>query len=198
MDAKPMKALYQPVRRLALLVVALTAACAGDATAPAAKRLAPVSADRALSGVVDGVYTFVVNPGEAKALTLGDSRLTLPANSICSLTSTYGPSTWDTPCSPATTPITVTAIVRDAATNHPSIEFQPAMRFDPAKTVQLLIAVTNAETLSNMTQVLYCGPFSTLCQDESLADPSLATQVDKASNTVVRRVKHFSGYVVAE
>jgi hypothetical protein len=32
--------------------------------------------------------------------------------------------------------------------------------------------------------------------DEAQLDPTLVTQVDAASNTVFRRIKHFSGYFV--
>ena len=196
----PMMALLKPYR-LATLVVAtaLLAGCAGEATAPAAQRVAaPVLAAKALSGVIDGVYSYTVTPGQDQVLRFGDSYLTLPANSICSLTSSYGPDQWNASCAPEAAPVTIVATIRNANTNNPSIDFQPAMRFSPDKQVVLTLTVTNAETLSNMAKLLYCGPFSAACVDESAADASLASEVNKTANTVARRIKHFSGYVVAE
>ncbi|MEO7457006.1 MAG: hypothetical protein ABIY52_12150 [Gemmatimonadaceae bacterium] len=200
MRTKPMLALSRSYRRsLMVAATALLAACAGESTAPVVQHSAPVLASKALSGVVDGVYSYTVTPGEAQTLRFGDSYLVLPANAICSLaTSGYGPQTWNAPCAPESAPVVITATIRNAATNNPSIDFQPAMRFNPATNVQLFLQVTNATTLSNMTQMLYCGPFNVACVDESASDASLSTEVDKTHNSVSRRIKHFSGYVVAE
>lgn len=196
----PMMALLKPYRLATVFAAtALLAGCAGEATAPAAQRVAaPVYAAKALSGIVDGVYSYTVTPGQDQVLRFGDSYLTLPANSICSLTSSYGPSEWNSACAAQTLPVTIVATIRNANTNKPSIDFQPAMRFSPDKPVVLTLQVTNAATLSNMAKLLYCGPFSATCVDESTADATLASQVNKSSNTVSRRIKHFSGYVVAE
>ena len=92
----------------------------------------------------------------------------------------------------------ITATISNASTNTPSVDFTPAMRFNPYKTVRLVLDVTNATTMSNLTTLLYCGPFSSVCVDESQTDASLTTELDKWRITVSRRIKHFSGYVVAE
>jgi hypothetical protein len=198
---KPMQALLKSYRRTSIIAAtALLAACAGESTAPAVERVAaPVEASKALSGIIDGAYAYTVMPGQDNVLRFGDSYLVLPANSICSLlTSGYGPTMWNAPCSPQTLPVVITATVRNAGTNNPSIDFQPAMRFNPTKTVRLVLDVTNATTMSNLTTLLYCGPFSSVCVDESKTDWSLGTEIDKYRNQVSRRIKHFSGYVVAE
>ncbi|MEO8335859.1 MAG: hypothetical protein ABI664_12855 [bacterium] len=177
----------------------LLAACAGDSTSPSAARFEPVDASKALVGVIDGVYTFTINPSKDQSIKLGASSLDLPASSVCRLlTTSYGPTKWNDSCVPESLPVTITAVVKNAATNHPSIEFAPAMRFNPATTVQLHLFVTNAETLGNMTVMKYCGPFSAVCVDESLTDSSLQTAVNAQAGLVSRRIKHFSGYVVAE
>jgi hypothetical protein len=36
------------------------------------------------------------------------------------------------------------------------------------------------------------------CVDESQSDQSLKTTVDASQNLVWRRIKHFSGYLIAE
>jgi hypothetical protein len=36
------------------------------------------------------------------------------------------------------------------------------------------------------------------CINEALTDPTLFTTIDKTNNTIWRRIKHFSGYLIAE
>jgi hypothetical protein len=177
----------------------LVAACAGESTSPNASRSAPLAANKALGGVVDGVYAFSIDPNVANTLTIGASRLTVPEHAICALATTpYGPEYWNQSCDAEQGPVTITAVIRNAQTNNPSIEFSPAMRFSPDRSVELFLQVDNAATLSSMSRMVYCGPFSTFCMDESLNDASLLTTVDVTKNTVFRRIKHFSGYTVAE
>ena len=198
----PMKARFTAYRASLMVATALfLAACAGDSTStsPSAARLEPMDASKALVGVIDGVYTFTVDPSQAQSIKLGASSLELPANAVCTLaTTSYGPDKWNDACVPETLPVTITAVVKNALTNHPSIEFSPAMRFNPATNVQLNLYVTNAETLTNMTVMMYCGPFAATCVNEAATDLSLTTVVNAQAGLVSRRIKHFSGYVVAE
>ena len=184
----------------------MLAACAGEATAPVAPKnntqertspFVPTDAQRALVGVVDGTYHFTVDPSQTQNLQLGKSGLYIPANSICELgTSSYGVGTWNDACAPQTAPMTITAVVRNADTDHPSVEFQPALRFSPDKQVWLYMAVTNQATLDATKVLYYCN--ETGCMDESQADADLKSYVDTRNFMVFRRIKHFSGYVVAE
>jgi hypothetical protein len=193
------------VPKLCMLALAssLLAACAGEATAPAA-RVAPSSpfvvtdASKALVGVTDGVYTVNIDPRKDQTLSTNQNSLVIPAKSICKMdgSSGYGPEFWNAPCSPETKRVTITVTIRNASSSHPSIEFSPALRFDPAKNVQLSIFAQNA-SLSDASNLamLYCNDEGA-CIDESLTDPDLQTYFDQASNQVFRRIKHFSGYVV--
>jgi hypothetical protein len=148
-------------------------------------------------GVVDGVYTFNIDPTQTQMLKLGASGLYIPANSICELgSSSYGIGTWNDACESQTRPMAITAVVRNAATDHPSVEFQPALRFSPTKQVWLYMAVTNQATLDNTKVLWYCS--ETTCMDESQTDSDLVSYVDTEHYMVFRRIKHFSGYVVAE
>ena len=184
----------------------MLAACAGEATAPVASTLrtqertspfVPTDAQRALVGVTDGTYSFTINPGQTQTLQLGASGLYIPANAICDVaTSSYGMGTWNTACTPQTAPMTITAVVRNAATDHPSVEFQPALRFNPSSQVWLYLAVTNQATLDATKVLWYCN--ETECLDESTTDGDLKSYVDTKNFMVFRRIKHFSGYVVAE
>ena len=186
----------------------LLAGCSGDATSPSAAKsntvsalrtspFVPNGAQRALVGVSDGTYTFEIDPSEAQSLQFGASHLDIPANAVCDLaSSSYGAGTWNDACAPQTEPFTITAVVKDAATDHPSVEFEPALRFNPASNVNLYLYVTDQATLDATRVMKYCNASG--CVDEALTDPDLRSNVDVENKVVFRRIKHFSGYVVAE
>jgi len=187
---------------LALVGLVLTG-CA-DATAPKAapwselstSPFKPGDAQMALVGVSDGTYSFTIDPTHDQTLQFGASGLYLPANSICDLSSSsYGVSFWNDSCSVERSSVTITAVVRDAATDHPSVDFQPAMRFNPSKSVWLYLSVSNQATLDASRLVKYCN--ATGCVDESVTDASLKSYVDTKNKVVFRRIKHFSGYLVS-
>ena len=186
----------------------LLAGCAGDATSPSAAQpktlsalrtspFVPTDAQRALVGVADGTYTYQIDPSQAQSLTFGASHLDIPANAVCDLaTSSYGVGTWNDSCEPQTQPFTITAVVRNADTDHPSVEFQPALRFNPQSNANLYLYVTDQATLDNTKVMYYCN--ETGCVDEAQTDADLLSNVDVENKVVFRRIKHFSGYVVAE
>lgn len=184
----------------------LLAACAGEATAPKAAPHAsqlrsspfvPTQMQKALVGVSDGSYVFTIDPSQDQSLSLGASHIDIPANAVCELSSSsYGPEHWNESCVPESAPVTITAVVKNAATDHPSVEFQPALRFNPETVVSLYLYVTDQATLDASRVMKYCD--GQTCVDESLTDPSLQSNVDAVNNVVFRRIKHFSGYVVAE
>jgi hypothetical protein len=186
----------------------LLAGCSGDATSPSAAKSKTVSslrtspfvpndAQRALVGVSDGTYTFEIDPAAAQSLSFGASHLDIPANAVCDLaTSSYGVGTWNDACAPQTEPFTITATVKNAATDHPSVEFEPALRFSPSSNVSLYLYVTDQATLDASRVMKYCN--ATGCVDEAESDADLRSNVDVENKVVFRRIKHFSGYVVAE
>lgn len=200
----PMMARY-PISKLTTLVLAgvLLAGCAGESIAPSAvpksevrtSPFVPTAAQKALVGVADGVYSFVIDPSQDQSLSLGASHLDIPANAVCDLaTSTYGTAHWDESCTAQTDTFTVTAVVRNAATDHPSVDFEPALRFSPDKKVSLYLYVTDQATLDASRVVKYCNANG--CVDESIADSSLASSVDLENRVVFRRIKHFSGFII--
>jgi len=202
----PMMARYRTstISALALAGV-LLAGCAGDSTRPPALQktsqvrtspFTPTVAQKALVGVSDGTYTFEIDPSQDQSLSLGASHLDIPANAVCDLaSSSYGAGHWDEDCSAQTDTFTVTAVVRNAASDHPSVDFEPALRFSPDKQVNLYLYVTDQATLDASRVMKYCNASG--CVDESIADASLASSVDLQNRVVFRRIKHFSGYVVA-
>jgi hypothetical protein len=69
---------------------------------------------------------------------------------------------------------------------------------DPRTEVVLYIYAKRASRKDARNFVMeYCGDRGK-CVDEADSDRDLATQVDRRKNVVFRRIKHFSGYVVAE
>ena len=191
-----------------LAASALLGGCSGDSTAPAKAKpvvsqartspFVPTAANKALVGVTDGSYQFTVDPTVDQSINLGPNHLSLPANAICDIaSSSYGASHWGEACVPQKAPVTITAVVRNATTDHPSIDFFPAMRFSPDKNVSLYIYVpTGMADFQKNWVMKYCNDAS-VCVDESLTDPSLASYADNVNMMVFRRIKHFSGYIIA-
>jgi hypothetical protein len=184
----------------------LLAACSRDVTAPSASTLRspervssfrPNAAAKALYGVSDGVYTLRFDPAQSQSFNMGLNHLELPANSICTLAgSTYGPSYWNDACTPETDSVSITVTITGASTNTPRVDFQPALRFSPDKTVQLFMYTPN-NSESDSWKLEYCNDLN-VCVDESKTDPDLVSFVDHNASVVFRRIKHFSGYLVTQ
>ena len=206
--------MYMPTKartalRFALLAgAAVLGACSSEVTSPkatpthgneATSMFAPSASAKALIGVADGTYAVTFDPTADQKFYLGPNYLSLPANAVCNLlTSGYGAAYWDASCTPQTEKMTLTVVIKNATSTNPRIEFFPAMRFNPTKLVQLFMYAPNVSRndARNWT-LLYC-PDAGACFDESVKDQSLSTSIDYDHNVLFRRVKHFSGYTVAE
>lgn len=205
----PMKARPPVLRTIALAAVVVLGACSGDMTSPpaTAKRaieatsmFVPTDANKALIGVLDGTYAVTFDPTRDQSFSLGPNRLDIPALSICNLvTSGYGAAYWNRSCDPQRTPLTLTVVIKNSQSDHPQIDFFPAMRFSPTKTVQLFMYAPNVSRADAKNWwMFYCPDGASKCVDESATDASLQTYIDYNASVLFRRVKHFSGYVVAE
>ena len=203
----PMKAPTLIRRFVVTAGVLLLAACSADVTSPPAPSSAvstpsmfvPSEAAKAMIGVVDGTYAVMVAPWRDQTFNLGPNHLDIPAGSVCMLgRSGYGPAYWDRPCVAEPRPFMLTVIIRGAATDHPSMDFAPAMRFNPYRTVQLFMYAPRVSMYDAINWKMHYCPNVGACFDESLTDPTLQTRIDYTNNVLFRRVKHFSGYTVAE
>ncbi len=192
-----------------LAAAALVGACSGEVTSPteagrnrpieARSKFVPDAASKIIYGIADGTYTFKIDPTQNQSLPLGPNRLDLPANSVCDLTTSgYGPSTWNLPCTPQVLPVTITVIVKNAAMVNSRMDFFPAMRFNPAKDVQLYMYFPNVSATDMKTWTMLFCPDIGSCIDESVADLSLVSKMDREASVLFRRIKHFSGYAAAE
>lgn len=195
--------------RYSVLIGALSiGACSGEVSSPASANqktlqgtsmYVPSEADKALIGVTDGTYSVTFDPTKDESFALGPNHLDIPANGICNLvTSGYGAAYWDKPCTPQVLPVTLTVVIANAASDHPSINFYPAMRFNPSKTVNLFMYAPKVTPTDAKNWLMSYCPDLGACFDESLTDTSLATVIDYDHDMLFRRVKHFSGYTVAE
>jgi hypothetical protein len=162
--------------------------------------ISPFSPSSALlkASIPDGVYVFRVDPDNDETLRMGTSLLVLPANSICRLgKSGYGPDYWNQPCDTEKKSLTITVVSSGSNTKHPRVDFTPELRFNPKKTVTLYMygkGLTKEDATNSV--MYYCGSHS--CVNEALKDPSLTSYVDTRVSVIYRRIKHFSGYMVAE
>lgn len=190
-----------------------SAGCAADATSPTApgvgSRPARVQAVEVqgsrgpllLQSGDTATYVFTVDPGVPNELRMGGHGLDLPANAVCAVEgSGYGADLWDAPCAPEEGPVTITARVTATASGQPHVHFEPALRFNPRTAVYLSLFVKPSSKSEPLDwRILYCATAEPIgCVDESLLDPDLATEARGPGPLVVRRIKHFSGYMVAE
>lgn len=197
------------ISTLATLAAAvLLAGCSSETTAPKAARtisqqrispFAPTDAQKALVGISDGTYYLTFDPSQDNSFTLGANYLSLPANSVCKLdgSSGYGADYWNQSCVPETDSVTISVTISNADSDHPRLDFYPAMRFNPDKNVSLYIYVpVGMDDFMKSWTMNYCDETGT-CLNEALHDSDLASYADVNAHMVFRRIKHFSGYTVA-
>ncbi|MDE3126768.1 MAG: hypothetical protein KGL38_02115 [Gemmatimonadota bacterium] len=186
---------------IATLVVA--AGC-GDQVAPTAATPTGPAPSLSRSGWLStgAQYSFDISP-RGGVYWVGQYLLVVPPNAVCDpATSSYGPGTWDAPCTPAAGPIHITASVtpingRDYVDFSPDIRFVPSA--SPSGWVTLhtfrLAAIGGRGDLRRFSILFSDVPGGPIV-DESATDPTLATYVNIRTGAVWRRIKHFTGYNV--
>jgi hypothetical protein len=179
---------------------------APQAAAPAPMSLAPQGRPHLdlVGGLPDSASVdFVITPNGG-IVDLGNHAVVFPANSVCDpATSSYGPGTWDLPCTPLQSPINVHAEVR-RINGQTAVDFTPSLRFvpsnDPTRWVWLVLYTPSAVGSSNLSgfNILWESTFGAPTVDETQADSSLRTYVDTWQGISLRRIKHFSGYMTGD
>jgi hypothetical protein len=141
---------------------------------------------------------LVFDPAQGGQYSLGNgNKLYIQPGGICDLGSEYGPAAWDLPCKLADLPVVIVARTWYDASQHPHVEFSPALRFvprDDGSSAELWLN-DKAAADDDASVIRYCDELK--CYDESAGDRSLATLHDKSQGFVFRRIKHFSGYQVS-
>jgi len=179
---------------LAIVGLGLAGACADSVSAPTneVSAKAPAGYDRVI-----GVDRFRYSPANGATKRIGDHMIVMPAGSVCDpATSGYNQTLWDAPCTPVNHSIVITATTFADAEGHPYVQFLPDLRFVPTKEVYLYLKDGKRSRAQELT-INWCPTGSLTCIDESLTDPSLATQRVGRSPILGRRLKHVSGYSVA-
>ena len=148
-----------------------------------------------------GIVSFVVDPTRTATYSFGANSVYIPANVICDpATSGYGSDVWDSPCELLHTPITITARWKPRG-GHGAVEFSPDLRFapstDPTRWVWLTLRDKKMISDYRRYTILWYDLPAYRWIDEAKTDPTLKTWTDKHHNTVYRRVKHFSGYMIS-
>ncbi len=145
---------------------------------------------------VVGVTQFVYDPSAVLIQRLDNHVLVVPVGGVCDpATSSYGPGTWDDDCAPLTHPLAITATMLADSAGHPYVDFQPALRFVPSKETDLYLYDGQRDS-ATVLAIAYCNA-DAVCVDESLTDSTLVTRRVGQSRFLTRRVRHFSGYLVA-
>ncbi len=181
------------------------APAAAPNAAPASMMLAPSGAPSlSLSGgeVANGSSTFTVGPWGG-VFFVGNHAVYFPARSICDpASSSYGEGTWDSACTPLNRPITITAQVSTVG-GVKAVDFTPELRFVPSKSpaqwVWIFMHTPEARTASDLSQfkILFASTLGAQPENDAALDSSLRTYVDTRTGVSFRRIKHFSGYIVA-
>jgi hypothetical protein len=144
---------------------------------------------------------------------VGDFDIVIPAGAVCDPTTTkYGPRHWNDDCAPANRTITVN-VVSVRRHGNVSIDFQPDLRFRPKAgwarietraysdllTSDAIRQLSPSSPYFNQFLLLYApsGQAARIDEVKSLSDPSLVTHIDRSTGVLWRRVKHFSGYIIA-
>lgn len=208
------------VRRCSALLVVLAAAsaCSDAPLAPSAPERPAFDIDAlqpesfrggqgnstALTGSdTDNVLTLTVDPNVSRTYAFGENWVYFPARSICDpASSAYGIGTWDTPCTALRQPVKVTVHWSNKG-GHAYARFAPELRFVPADAWSssrwVILSLHDHKRIRELSdyRILFDAGAALGWIDESLTDNTLRAWIDPLHNSVVRRVKHFSGYMVA-
>lgn len=203
-------------RSAALLVVLLAASACSDApVAPRATQERPAFDVQALQptdsrggpggGLSQGdsnVVVLTIDPNTSRTYAFGQNWIYFPAHSICDpATSGYAVGLWDSPCVPVSHSVQVT-VKWTSRGGYAYAVFSPELRFVPAdarsRSRWVILSLHSQKRLHDLDayNILYNVEDNTWI-DESLTDPTLRAWLDPLHNSVYRRVKHFSGYMVA-
>ena len=207
--------MYASVRGFAasVAVLSLAVACTDSSTSP--RQIATHSPavpvfDLTATGSAVGVTEtdFAVGPDGGSYSIGGSYTVTFPANSVCDPSqSTYGDGEWDKPCVTLGQPIKIHAVLSLSSTGL-SVDFAPALRFSPNKTVTISTDIFASTILANkdyyasnrkalnLLTIFYSPSLGGPSVKDFASDRSVITHIDMSTGRVWRRVKHFSGYSI--
>jgi hypothetical protein len=156
--------------------------------------------------VVAQTVDFVI-PADGGTINLLDAyTLSFPAGAVCDPNAQdsqagYASKDWDAACTVATGDIAVRATLKWSNGNLYA-DFQPALRFAPDKRVTISTSVLAGTVQAQENQgdtygwsIQYTTGIDQAAAADALGDASLRTVVIGSTGKIMRRIKHFSGYV---
>jgi len=176
---------------MAVLGLGLATACSDTVSTTPISQVS-VQAPAGFDKIV-GVQTFTYSPSTGVTQRLGDNVISIPAGAVCKADGYYATRQWDQPCTPVNHKVTFTATTFTNADGAPYVEFSPAVRFAPNKEVDLYLR-DGVRTTASVITIVWC-PTVGNCVDES-TDATMVTNRVGKSSILVRRIKHFSGYMM--
>ena len=154
-------------------------------------------------------YVFDISPAGGTIALADRFTLEIPPNAVCDpASSSYGLGHWDEDCTPTDKSITVHAKVW-VNSDRVFVDFSPALRFAPTAVVTLSTnlltsALAGRTDLIGQTNVLaayallYSPDGKTKINEYGgLSDAWAITYINLTTGVAQRRIKHFSGYVLA-
>ena len=173
--------------------------------APAPMMMAPAGSPQLSLGEKskdDDDADFTVTPNGG-VFFVGNHAVVFPARSICDpATSSYGPGTWDSPCTALKGALKIHAKVRTAKLGT-WVDFSPSLRFVPSNDsrdwVYMFMGTPNVVGATDLSRfsILFAPAIGAKGLDEAASDASLRTYVDTRSGITMRRIKHFTGYMTS-
>lgn len=134
-------------------------------------------------------------PAAGGIVKVGPFSLYFSERSVCDpMTAGYGPSTWNNACETLNSDYRLTAAYWEED-GQVFVEFLDDIRFSPDRWVMI-----SAKPPVGATEILYFrrgAAGSVVTTDEAQVDASMQSYYSEWTNEVYRRIKHFSGYVVA-
>jgi len=177
----------------------------GGSAAPASMMLAPAGSPQlSLGGKAEASddVDFTVTPNGG-IFVLGNHAIVFPARSICDPSaSTYGPTTWDSPCVALKGALRIHAKIRTAKLGT-WVDFSPSLRFVPSTDEKQWVyiymytpGVIGATDISKYS-ILWAPAIGANGVNDAAGDLSMRTYVDTKSGVAMRRIKHFTGYITS-
>ena len=198
------------MRRFTPLLVAgaaLVAMACGDTTAPteatadaksfaaggyARKSNANPNGKGPKQDIPAGSKQLFTIPAAGGAVSIGAFTVTFPANAVCEARAGYGKRFWGEPCATLDRDVTLEAAfwVEDGELY---VEFLKDLRFDPNKVVTIGVPVEQLSTTPGDAEFLY---WSRDVKKGRQFFSELDANPHVVGGNFVRRIWHFSGYVV--
>src|SRR5690242_16653932 len=188
---------------LLVAIVSSLAAC-NDATLAPKSQPSKSAVQGSLAALTHDTtyFSFTIDNSVSSSVYIGaGNSVRFPAGSVCDPSSSYGSTEWDNACTPASSPVSVSAKAWLDAANHPRVDFDTHIRFVPTSNPSQYVTIVFTDTsaaLNSASDILYCAATYTQCVSELSGDSTLVTVKDLNTHVVTRRIKHFSGYTVGD